>query len=598
MFLLGIVGVTLAAMLISLGSVFHSLANEREQAAASARLADSIAQLRFVLVETMLFRESRPREQWANKISSMRNELEIVQYDDPRRSAMVRRIKGSLVALDALYTRLLRFGPVFESDANMMRTPTGIATTVSALLVVTQEMLDDSIDLAARAKHDAEQKENLAMVVSIAWIAIVAITSVGMFRLVRKRMLVPIMTLQNGAERIKAGDYDIRLGMEGSDEMGELGRSFDDMARQVQKHQFALKREVAVSRYAQMKVQAIFDQAPYAILTLDSSGSVDNANRAAEQLFGYSLSDMRAMPMTDLIEPWHSETPAQDSEERVFAKSKGDGRFEIELVRGQIATETSHMTIVMVQNISDRIRAQEKLEQFNRELTRSNKELADFAYVASHDLKSPLHGIDQLATWICEDASDVLPKDSLDHLQMMRVRIRRMEALLNDLLAYSRAGHLSAEFSAVDTGQLVSETFDLFGAEHFSLEFESLMPTLTTLRAPLQMIFRNLMGNAIKHHDQERGHIWVKAEQVSRGWMFTVRDDGPGIEPKYHAKVFEMFQTLKPRDEVEGSGMGLAVVKKALDRVGSSITLESSGRGSTFRFLWPAEREIRRVLNA
>lgn len=601
--LLGLVAVMLAAMLSTLVVAFESANRVQQQAETSEHLSTSIAQLRFVLIETMLYRESRPREQWSSKIASMHAEIDAISYDDPRRNAMLRRIRGNLSALDSLYTRLLRFGPVFAQDENQSQVlRQSVATTASALLSVTQEMLDDGGDLASRSRNDARQAQRAAIFVSIAWVLVVLISTIVIFRKIRTRVLRPVADLQNGAERIKAGDFDVRLGIEGHDEIAQLGRAFDDMARQVQKHQLALAREVLQSRHAQLKVQAIIEHAPYAILTLDQNGLIDNGNLVAEKLFGYSVQELCGKNVRDLIEEWEywstNRMHSVDEKPSARARNRAGQLFEVELATARIDTEYAHIMVVMAQDVSERVRAQEKMDRYTRELSRSNKELAEFAYIASHDLKSPLHGIDQLATWVCEDVGDKLPAESLEHLQMMRARIRRMEALLNDLLAYSRAGHLAAEFSAVDSEQLVRDIFDLFAAKHISLAFETAMPTLVTLKAPLQMIFRNLIGNAIKHHDRVSGNIWVGADRHGEGWLFWVRDDGPGIDPKYHERVFELFQTLRPRDEVEGSGMGLSVVKKSVERVGGSVSLISDGRGAKFSFIWPSENEIRRVLHA
>lgn len=233
--------------------------------------------------------------------------------------------------------------------------------------------------------------------------------------------------------------------------------------------------------------------------------------------------------------------------------------------------------------------AERRQKQLVEQLTRINEELNNFAYVASHDLKSPLRGIDQLATWITEDLGDTLSRDTQEHLRLMRSRIHRMEMLLDDLLAYSRVGRTDGEVVEVNTHELVQDIFDLAAAStDMHLIVSDNMPVLLTKKVPLELIFRNLIGNAIKHHDKAQGTISISAHPATDGFEFEVKDDGPGIPLEHQQRVFAMFQTLKPRDEIEGSGIGLALVKKAIESVGGTITLESDGHhGCTFRFTWP-----------
>ncbi len=172
---------------------------------------------------------------------------------------------------------------------------------------------------------------------------------------------------------------------------------------------------------------------------------------------------------------------------------------------------------------------------------------------------------------------------------MMRSCIGRMEMLLDDLLAYLRAGRYDGENIEVNTQILIEDIFDLTeGNNNFGLVLDETMPIITTMKVPLELIFRNLIANAIKHHDKQHGVISISSKEINGGLEFIVQDDGPGIAPQHHERGFGMFQTLKPRDEVEGSGMGLALVKKAVESKAGAISLESDGvRGCLFRFTWP-----------
>ena len=194
-----------------------------------------------------------------------------------------------------------------------------------------------------------------------------------------------------------------------------------------------------------------------------------------------------------------------------------------------------------------------------------------------------------MSKWIAVDSAGTLSETSREHLRKLRQRIARLERLLDDLLQYSRAGHQSGEVRPVQTGPLVRSVVELLNPPPgFVVNVADGMPSLTTHKTPLELVFRNLIDNAIKHHDRAEGRIEVSAAALGRLVEFTIGDDGPGIPPEYHERIFRMFQTLKPRDEVEGSGIGLAVVKKVVERQGGQVTLESrGGRGAVFRFTWP-----------
>ena len=238
---------------------------------------------------------------------------------------------------------------------------------------------------------------------------------------------------------------------------------------------------------------------------------------------------------------------------------------------------------------------EERVQARTAELQRSNAELDQFAYIASHDLKAPLRAVSSLATWLSEDAGDVLPETSKGHLAKLHGRIERMERLLDDLLAYSRADRKMGSAEAVDLTTLVPEITDLLVVpEDFTVRVGGEVTSLHTSKVALETVLRNLIGNAIKHHDRTDGTVevaaFVRGEEEEGKLEVKVSDDGPGIDKRFHERVFTIFQTLKPRDVVEGSGVGLAIVKKIVERRGGQVSVKSApGEGATFSFTWLQE---------
>jgi light-regulated signal transduction histidine kinase (bacteriophytochrome) len=252
---------------------------------------------------------------------------------------------------------------------------------------------------------------------------------------------------------------------------------------------------------------------------------------------------------------------------------------------GQVYGLMSHAV-----DVTEQVRTRQELADLALALERSNKELDSFAYAASHDLRAPLRGIANLAQWIEEDlaGSDSLKSETREMLELMRVRMHRMEGLIEGLLQYSRAGrgHQTPEHVAVDA--LVREVVDLLGVPaDIQIVIEPDLPTFETERLLLQQVFMNLIGNAVKHATDPNARVEISSRRVGPFYEFSVKDNGPGIAPEYHERIWGIFQTLEARDRVEGAGIGLALVKKIVESQRGRAWVESArGTGATFRFLW------------
>ena len=230
-----------------------------------------------------------------------------------------------------------------------------------------------------------------------------------------------------------------------------------------------------------------------------------------------------------------------------------------------------------------------KTGNLNKQLVRTNEDLNQFVYVASHDLKSPLLAISQLSEWVVEDCEKILPAESKKHLQLLTDRTTRMQYLLDDLLEYSRVGRFNYEVETFSFTEIVTQAFEpLNNASNFKLHCKSVPETITLPKVPLEIVLRNCISNAIKHHHENQGEIHVSCEIVNDTYRISIMDDGPGIAKNLHEKAFEMFQTLQPRDEVEGSGMGLAIIKKLVQNYDGKVLIESdAGNGTTIKTIWP-----------
>jgi two-component system sensor kinase FixL len=334
-----------------------------------------------------------------------------------------------------------------------------------------------------------------------------------------------------------------------------------------------------------------------AFLITDLQGRILEVNDAYCQMTGYSREELLKMSTADIdVVETPEETAGhigkllETGMDRYEARKRcKDGRIQIVEVSSNYSDLDAGRIYSFLRNITYRKQAEEQREGLLHEIASANDELQNFAYVVSHDLKAPLRAIGSLADWLSTDYADKFDEEGKEHMRLLISRVRRMDGLIDGILLYSRVGRVKETMVAVDLNQQVQEVIDLLAPPaNIKVAIENPLPIVMTEPTRIQQVFQNLLSNAIKYMDKPEGKIHIACSDEGRQWKFSVTDNGPGIKQQHFEKIFQLFQTLAPRDRVESTGVGLALVKKIVEMYGGHVWVESTvGEGSTFFFTLP-----------
>ncbi|WP_233809860.1 sensor histidine kinase [Paraburkholderia sp. HP33-1] len=354
---------------------------------------------------------------------------------------------------------------------------------------------------------------------------------------------------------------------------------------------------------SEARMRAIVDTAVDAIITIDEAGTIDQVNPRAEELFGYTAAEMTGRNVSMLMpQPYRDQHDSylaryrETDEKRIIGlgrevtgQRKDGSTFPMDLAVAQMQIGQRRMFTGVVRDITERRRAEEQRQRLLHEVSAANEELTNFAYVVSHDLKAPLRGIGSLANWLSTDYADKVDDEGREHMRLLIGRVHRMSALIDGILQYSRVGRVKEATVKIDLNVMVPEVIDLLApSPHIKVSIARSLPTLVGERTRIQQVFQNLISNAIKYIDKPAGDIRVDCVREDDRWKFSVADNGVGIESRHFERIFQLFQTLVPRDRVESTGVGLTLVRKIVEMYGGRVWVESTvGVGSTFYFTFP-----------
>ncbi len=326
-------------------------------------------------------------------------------------------------------------------------------------------------------------------------------------------------------------------------------------------------------------------------------GYFKKVNPAFEKVLGYDQEELLSRQFIEFVHPDDRERTLNevgnlaggnitiDFENRYRTR---DGQYRW-LAWRSAPDVHSGLIYAVARDITEQKRDRLLLERRTEELARSNSDLEQFAYVASHDLRSPLRSIANLARFIEDDLADSLPEKTLEHLLQLRRRTLLMKALVDDLLVYSQAGPGTEEIVEVNASRLVRRiAFMLDSPADFEIDFEGEDLVFETLRGPLEQVLRNLVGNAVKHHDRDTGKVVISAREEGEFWEFSVHDDGPGMTDEAYARTFDVERQTEAAEGLNVSGMGLPIVQRIVEGFGGEMRIErGEERGTTTRFTWP-----------
>lgn len=347
--------------------------------------------------------------------------------------------------------------------------------------------------------------------------------------------------------------------------------------------------------YSSSILEAITGCVQEGVLVLDNSNTIIFASEAAAKFLG--------MDSAKALAGIHISQAYPEAEQRKLVQLLGeDNPGEIPLtteilqvvhaIRSFNDGHDAVRIITLLDNgqISKRCQT---MAEYTRNLEKSNKELDQFAYIVSHDLKAPLRAISNLSQWLMDDLGTALSGDNLTNLNMLMGRVRRMESLINGILEYSKIGRENTPAEMIDVSKLVEEVVEILSPPaHIRVKVSPSMPTLYASKILMFQVFSNLISNAMKFNDKQEGLVRIDSRENDDSYEFTVEDNGPGIPEEYYEKVFVIFQTLQSRDKFESTGIGLTIVKRILTEKGGSIRVESMvGEGSRFIFNWPKEKK-------
>jgi PAS domain S-box-containing protein len=364
-------------------------------------------------------------------------------------------------------------------------------------------------------------------------------------------------------------------------------------------------RRAAEDHLAQMegRYRGLLEAAPDAMVVVNQGGEIVLLNVQAEKQFGYSRDELVGQKVKNIIPEGFAERLVADalrSVEDALAQQIGTGieltgrrrdstEFPIELMLSPLESAEGILVTAAVRDITTRKKAEANLLNKVEELNRSNEELGQFAYIASHDLQEPLRMVASYTQLLSRRYKGKLDSDADEFIAFAVDGASRMQRLIQDLLAYSRVGTKGRDLVEISSEEALEQALiNLRGAieDKGALVTHDPLPNVVADDMQLVQLFQNLVGNAIKYQSSgiPKVHISV-ARNGGKKWIFSVEDNGLGIDPQYFEKIFGMFQRLHKREEFAGTGIGLAICKKIVERHGGSISVESEpGHGSTFRF--------------
>lgn len=378
----------------------------------------------------------------------------------------------------------------------------------------------------------------------------------------------------------------------------------DLRALQMANEAFVLVSVVDVEdrRSAEARFRVAVEASPHGMLMTDPHGRIVLVNRELERVFGYRRAELLGQSIELLVPIEHrSRHPPLRAEfhlsprsrsmgagRDLFGRRKDGSQIPIEIALNPIEMDGGIFVLASVVDIGPRKKAEE-------ELRRSNDELERFAYVASHDLQEPLRTVTSYMQLLSRRYADKLGADANEFIGYAVAGATRMQRLIEDLLAFSRVGTQRRALEPRDANVVLQEALDDLRASIAAKKAQVIcdpLPRVLVDEAQLEQLFTNLIGNALKFSGDEPPRVHVGARRDGQFWRFFVRDNGVGIDPKYFEKIFVIFQRLHAREKYEGTGVGLAISKKVVERHGGRIWVESApGKGATFNFTLPAVPE-------
>ena len=386
------------------------------------------------------------------------------------------------------------------------------------------------------------------------------------------------------------------------EDSNKTANSCDSLLQEIAEHK---KTEEKLSELLSLH-RATLEATADGILVVDTEGNVVSHNRKFLQLWHITeaLAEERddekllAFVLDQLTDPkgFLAEVkrlyshPEESSSDTLKFK---DGRIFERLSQPQKIGERIIGRVWSFRDVTEREISEKRKAELIKEVKSIKHELEDFAYIVSHDLKAPLRGIKTLVDWISTDYANKLDQEGKEQLDLLSGRVGRMHNLIDGILQYSRIGRMKEERVKVDLDKHLPEIIDMIAPpENITITIENKLPIIECEQTRIFQVFQNLISNALKYMDKPQGRIIIGCVEENGFWKFSIADNGPGIEEKYHQKIFQLFQTLSARDEYESTGVGLTLVKKIIELYRGKIWIESKvGQGSTFFFTLPIQFE-------
>lgn len=363
-----------------------------------------------------------------------------------------------------------------------------------------------------------------------------------------------------------------------------------------------LQQQVQDSSEAEEWMRSVVNHVVDGIINIDEHGTVKTFNPAAEKIFGYAAKEVIGKNIKLLMpEPFHSEHDGYLANylrtgeakiigigREVIGRRKDGSTFPMDLAVSEFQLNKRRHFTGIVRDITQRKRAEEELRQSAQELARSNTDLEQFAYVASHDLQEPLRAVSGCVQVLKKRYQKQLDSRADELIAHTVDGVNRMQTLIDDLLSYSRVGRQGKTFEPSDCNTILEQALVNLEAaieETKAVVTHDRLPVVNGDAAQLKQLFQNLISNAIKFRGQQPPKIHVAADRKEGHWFFSVKDNGIGMQPEYFERIFVIFQRLHTRTEYPGTGIGLAICKKIVERHGGRVFVESAlDQGSTFYF--------------